>query len=225
MESKIDYPVINQSGGKSGTKSNTVQLDPAVFDTEGYTRTVHTVVVAHQNQKRAGTHSSINKGEMESSNKKPWKQKGTGRARAGTTSSPLWVGGAVAHGPKPRDYSARVNKKEKALALATVLTQKRVEGEIKIVDAINVASGKTKEFVGFLQGLGIADNESCLVIVNPGPSLVSRSAGNLSNVQVTTVDSLNVYDLLNNKFLIATAENITAIENKLCRSFTGVRGA
>jgi large subunit ribosomal protein L4 len=179
------------------------------------TQAVHDVVVAHRAAKRSGTASTKNVGEVAGSNKKPWRQKGTGRARAGSFQSPLWVGGGVVFGPKPRDFSKKVSKKTKQLALRKALSERLKAGDVVVVDDLKFESPKTKDFVGMVSKLNLTG--SMLVVsagVDKNLTLASR---NVPNVALATSDSLNTYDVLRPAKLLFTKSAFEKVESRLVK--------
>ena len=151
-------------------------------------------MVAHRAAKRAGTASTKSKGEVAGSNKKPWRQKGTGRARAGYRQSPVWRGGGVAFGPKPRDYSKKMNRKVARLAFRRAFSEKLTAGQVKVVDNLTVDEAKTKAFVAMMKALGI--ERKVLVVVDTADDKLLLAARNISGVEVVKAAEASVYQLL-----------------------------
>lgn len=179
------------------------------------TQAVHDTVVAYMANQRMGTACTKTVGEVAGSNKKPWRQKGTGRARAGSVRSPLWPGGGVVFGPKPRDYAKKLNTKTKQLALRKALSERMKAGDVQVVADFKLESPKTKNFVAVLKGLGV-DGSALVVdaIIEKNLSLASR---NIPKLVVTTADMLNTYQVLRpNKLIISKSalEKIAARLNK-----------
>jgi len=187
---------------------------PLIEDGRG-TQAVHDVVVAHRAAKRSGTASTKNVGEVAGSNKKPWRQKGTGRARAGSFQSPLWVGGGVVFGPKPRDFSKKVSKKTKQLALRKALSERLKAGDVVVVDDLKLQSPKTKDFVGVISKLDLKG--SMLVVSENTDKNLSLASRNVPNVALTTSDSLNTYDILRPAKLLFTKSAFQKIESRLAK--------
>jgi large subunit ribosomal protein L4 len=177
------------------------------------TQAVHDVVVAHRAAKRSGTASTKNVGEVAGSNKKPWRQKGTGRARAGSFRSPLWAGGGVVFGPKPRDFGKKVSKKTKQLALRKALSERIKAGDVVVVDDLKLGSPKTKEFVGVISRLELKG--STLVVSAATDKNLSMASRNVPNVALTTSDSLNTYDVLRPAKLLFTRSAFEKVESRL----------
>lgn len=185
---------------------------PMIEDGRG-TQAVHDVVVAYRAARRSGTASTKTVGEVAGTNKKPWRQKGTGRARAGSFQSPLWVGGGVVFGPKPRDFGKKVSKKTKQLALRKALSERIKAGDVVVVDDLKLESPKTKDFVGVISRLELKG--STLVVsagVDKNLSLASR---NIPNVALATSDSLNTYDVLRPAKLLFTRSAFEKVESRL----------
>lgn len=208
----VKHDIIDMKGKKVGT----IDLDPAVFAAPLKKDLVHEVVKWQRNTKRAGTHSALNRAVMEGGGKKPWKQKGTGRARAGSSNSPVWVGGAVAHGPKPRKYGSRISKRAKRQALCGVLTDKRENGQLFILDNLEVASGKTKEFTEVLKSIGLAET-TAIVITPEKQEQLWRASRNVGSVLALPVAGANVYDLVNRKAVVCTQAGLEALQARLLR--------
>jgi large subunit ribosomal protein L4 len=185
---------------------------PLVEDGKG-TQAVHDVVVAHRAAKRMGTASTKTMGEVAGSGKKPWRQKGTGRARAGSFASPLWRGGGVVFGPKPRDFGKKVSRKTKQLALRKALSERLRAGDVVLVDDLKLSSPKTKEF---LKVLGALQLSGTALIVAPGlDKNLTLASRNVSHVSVTTSESLNTYDVLRPDKLVFTRGAFEQVEARL----------
>jgi large subunit ribosomal protein L4 len=187
---------------------------PLIEDGKG-TQAVHDTVVAYQAGQRMGTACTKNAGEVAGTNKKPWRQKGTGRARAGSFQSPLWRGGGVTFGPKPRDFAKKVNARTKQLAFRKALSERLKAGDVIVVDDLKLASPKTKDFIGVMSAL---DLKGTTLIVAPGADknlmLASR---NVPDVALTTSDALNTYDLLRPDKLLFTRSAFEKIEARLAK--------
>ena len=206
----LNYKVVNSSGKEVGQ----LALDRDIFAAPINESLVHDVVVWQLAKRRRGTHSTLTKGVMEGSRKKPWKQKGSGKARAGTAQSPLWVGGAVAHGPHPRDYTTRLTKRTRRQALAAVLSQKVRDQRLVILEDFGVKEGKTKEIVKTLAN--VAAGARGVVIVAPKEAaLAERASRNLSKVLTLGVAGVNVYDLLRHDYLVCGKECVGALVARL----------
>lgn len=179
------------------------------------TQAVHDVVVAYQAAQRMGTACAKTVGEVSGSNKKPWRQKGTGRARAGSHQSPLWVGGGVVFGPRPRDYAKKVSKSTKQLALRKALTERLNAGDVIVVDDLKLEAPKTKEFVGVLNALDV--KKTALVVTDGANENLQRASRNVQNVEVTTSDFVNTYQLLRSDKLVFTRGAFERLEERLKR--------
>ena len=179
------------------------------------TQAVHDVVVAYQAAQRMGTACTKNVGEVSGSNKKPWRQKGTGRARAGSHQSPLWVGGGVVFGPKPRDFGKKVSKKTRALSLRKALSERLKAGDVVLVDDLKLASPKTKDFVSLMSTLELTG--TTLVVSTGADKNLTLAARNIENVALTTSDSLNTYDILRPDKLLFTKGAFEKVEARLAK--------
>ena len=185
---------------------------PLVEDGSG-TQAVHDVVVAYRAAQRMGTACTKTMGEVAGSGKKPWRQKGTGRARAGSFASPLWRGGGVVFGPKPRDFTKKVSRNTRQLALRKALSERIAAGDVVVVDDLKLASNKTKEFVGVLDALNL-DGTALVVAEKPDKNLLLASR-NVPNVALTTGERLNTYDVLRSDKLIFTRGAFEQVEARL----------
>ncbi|WP_312941410.1 50S ribosomal protein L4 [Oscillibacter sp.] len=198
--------VLNMSGAKVGE----VTLSDAVFGIEPNGAVVHEAVKNHLANCRQGTQSALTRAEVSGGGRKPWRQKGTGHARQGSTRSPQWTHGGIVFAPKPRDYSYVLNKKIKRLALKSVLSAKAADGEIIVVDSIKMDAIKTADFRKFLDAVK-ADGKA-MVIVPEKDDVVVKSARNLPGVSTTTATILSVYDILNAKKLVIDQTALAKIE-------------
>ena len=174
---------------------------------------VKDVVVAIRNACRAGTASTLSKGEVAGSNKKPWRQKGTGRARAGYRQSPVWRGGGVACGPKPRDYSQKINRKVQQLAFTRALSEKIAGGQTMVIDTIDLAEPKTKLLKALLAKLGL--DRSVLIVLDQHEEKVMLAARNLQKVEVVSAAEVDVYSLLLYRTLVATKAGFEALTARM----------
>lgn len=181
--------VVDQNNQKVGD----IELAPEVFEVEIQPEILNLVVRAQRAAKRSGTHATKTRGMKRGGGRKPWRQKGTGRARAGSTRSPLWRGGAVTFGPQPRDYTFKVNKKVRKLALQMALSSRVAEQKMTVLKAIDLAEVKTKAFAAIVRNLGLGKT---LIVAKDADSTLALSARNLPNVKVIEADKLNVYDVL-----------------------------
>lgn len=177
------------------------------------TQAVHDVVVAYMAAQRMGTACTKNVGEVAGTNKKPWRQKGTGRARAGSFQSPLWRGGGVVFGPKPRDFTKKISRTTKQLALRKAMTERLRAGDVLLVDDIKLGSSKTKEFVGVLNALDL--DGTALFVAHVADKNLMLATRNVPNVVLTTSDSLNTYDVLRSDKLVFTRNAFEQLEARL----------
>ena len=198
--------ILNIKGEETGS----LKLNDAVFGQEYKEALIHQVVVAHLANLRQGTKSTLTRSEVRGHAKKPWRQKGTGRARQGSTKAPQWRGGGIAFAPKPRDFSKKVNKEAKKVAFRSAISEKLATKELVVVDSIALKDGKTKEMLAVLKGLNI-DKTAIFVTANQDEMLL-RATANLQNVDVTTSGLLNVYDIVDCDKLVVTADAIKSIE-------------
>lgn len=193
-----------------GKKVSSVDLKEEIFGIEPNEAVVHSVLVNYLANQRQGTQSTKTRAEVRGGGKKPWRQKGTGRARQGSIRAPQWIKGGIALGPKPRSYKYRVNKKEKQLAIKSLLSSKVLENDLVVVDKFNFKEVKTKQMVDAMKNLKIEDK--ALVVLPANDEKVQKSARNLANVGTSSVNTINVYDLLKYKKLVLTVETIKKLE-------------
>ena len=193
----------------SGKQVGQIELSDAVFGIEPNAAVVHDVVKNHLANCRQGTQSALTRAEVSGGGRKPWKQKGTGRARQGSTRAPQWTHGGVVFAPKPRDYSYTLNKKVKRLALKSALSDKAANGNIIVVDALEMSEIKTKTMKGFLTAVGAGKSMIITPEVNEN---VVKSARNIPGVVTTTAKILSVYDIVNAKQLIIDKAALAIIE-------------
>ena len=192
-----------------GKKVSEIELNEAVFGVEVNDIVVHQALVNFLANQRQGTQSTKTRAEVRGGGIKPWKQKGTGRARQGSIRAPQWIKGGIALGPKPRDYRYTLPKKVKALAIKSVLTSKLSEGKIIIVDKIELKQIKTKDMVKVIESIKAPKS---LVVLNEKNLNVGASARNIENVKVSTVNTINVYDLLKFEKLVFEVDAIKTLE-------------
>ena len=197
--------VYNMAGEVTGE----MELNDAVFGIEPSVPSMHAVVKAHLAARRQGTQSTLTRAEVSGGGIKPWRQKGTGRARQGSTRSPQWTHGGVALGPKPRSYRVSVNKKVRRLALLSALSAKAAAGEVFVIDGLDLPAIKTKDFAAFLQKLGVTKS---LVVTGEPRENVYKSARNLPGVKTTVAGVLNVYDILNHGAFVVDKAAVAGIE-------------
>ena len=198
--------VYNMSGELVGE----IELSEAVFGITPNGSVVHDVVKNHLANLRQGTQSALTRAEVSGGGRKPWRQKGTGRARQGSTRAPQWTHGGIVFAPKPRDYSYTLNKKTRRLALKSVLSAKAAETAIVVIDEIKMASPKTKEFAAFLSAVGAEGK--CLVVTAAADQNVVKSGRNIPGCEVTFANVINVYDVLNAKKLVLDKAALQKIE-------------
>ena len=177
------------------------------------TQAVHDTVVAYRAAQRMGTACTKNVGDVAGTNKTPWRQKGTGRARAGSFQSPLWRGGGVVFGPKPRDFTKKISRTTKQLALRKAMTERLRAGDVLLVDDIKLGSSKTKEFVGVLNALDL--DGTALFVAHVADKNLMLATRNVPNVVLTTSDSLNTYDVLRSDKLVFTRNAFEQLEARL----------
>ena len=194
----------------NGKQVGEVELSEAVFGIEPNESVVHDVVKNHLANCRQGTQSALTRAEVSGGGKKPWKQKGTGHARQGSTRAPQWTHGGIVFAPKPRSYSYVLNKKVKRLAMKSALSAKAAAGEIIVIDSIKMDSIKTKDFRAFLTAVK-ADGKS-LVVTPAKDEVVVKSARNIPGVVTSMANLINVYDILNAKYLVLDKEALAVIE-------------
>ena len=197
--------VLNMAGAEGGT----VELCDSIFGIEPNQAVVHEVVKNHLANCRQGTQSALTRGEVSGGGKKPWRQKGTGHARQGSTRAPQWTHGGIVFAPKPRSYSYVLNKKVKRLALKSVLSAKAAEGAIVVVDELKMESIKTKVLKAFLAAVGVTKS---VVITAEQDEIVIKSARNIPGVVTTTAKILSVYDIVNAKQLVIDKAALATIE-------------
>ena len=197
--------VFNMEGNEVGT----MELNDAVFGVEINEHLVHLAVVRQLANKRQGTQKAKTRSEVRGGGRKPWRQKGTGHARQGSTRAPQWTGGGVVFAPVPRDYSFKLNKKEKRAALKSVLTSKVADGKFVVVDDLKLDEIKTKKFVEVLNNLKV---EKALVVLNDMDANVIASAANLPTVKTAQTNELNVFDALKYDTVVVTKAAVATIE-------------
>ena len=201
---KVDVLNIN------GQKVEELELSESIFAAEISEYAVYEVIKNHLANRRQGTQSAKTRAEVRGGGRKPWRQKGTGRARQGSTRSPQWIGGGVVFAPKPRDYSYSVNKKVRRLALKSVLTTKVNEGNLIVLDALEMNAPKTKDFIAMFSAVN-AGKKALVVTAENSPNVV-KSGRNIPGVDITFVNTLNVYDIMRHDSLIITKEAVRKTE-------------
>ena len=193
-----------------GKKVSTIELKEEIFGIEPNEAIVHSVLVNYMANQRQGTGNTKTRAEVSGGGKKPWKQKGTGRARQGSIRAPQWIKGGIALGPKPRDFRYRVNKKERRLAVKSVLSSKILENNLVVLDKIDFTEIKTKNMVKALENLKVEGKT--LIVLPEKNENVQKSARNIEGVKTSLVNTINVYDLLKYNKLILTLDSVKSIE-------------
>ncbi|HKZ57326.1 MAG TPA: 50S ribosomal protein L4 [Thermodesulfovibrionales bacterium] len=202
----IEVEIKNRNNATVGN----IKLNDKVFSVPTNGPLLHDAVVNYLANQRQGTHATKTKGLVSGGGKKPWKQKHTGRARAGSIRSPLWRGGGIVFGPQPRDYSYNLPKKAKRLALKTALSLKMSDGAITIIDGLSMDKPKTKEIIATLKNLGL-EGEKVLIITPENDKIITLSARNIPGVKVVRVSDLNSYDVLVHGRLLMTKDAVTKL--------------
>ena len=193
-----------------GKKVSTVELNEEIFGIEPNEAVVHNVLVNYLANQRQGTQSTKTRAEVRGGGRKPWRQKGTGRARQGSIRAPQWIKGGIALGPKPRSYKYRVNKKERQLAIKSLLSSKVLESNLVVVDKFELKEIKTKSVVNAMKNLKVEDK--ALIVLPSNNENVQKSARNLDGVRTASVATINVFDLLKYKKLVVTVDTVKKLE-------------
>ena len=193
-----------------GKKVNDVELKEDIFGIIPNEELVHSVIVNYLANQRQGTQSTKTRAEVRGGGKKPWRQKGTGRARQGSIRAPHWVGGGIALGPKPRSYSYKLNKKERRLAIKSCLSSKVIENELTVVDKSEFNAIKTKEVAKMLNSLKLEGKT--LILLPEKNEIIQKSARNIKGVKTLSVNTINAYDLVNYKNLVVTLDTVKRLE-------------
>ena len=193
-----------------GKKVNDVELKEDIFGIIPNEELVHSVIVNYLANQRQGTQSTKTRAEVRGGGKKPWRQKGTGRARQGSIRAPHWVGGGIALGPKPRSYSYKLNKKERRLAIKSCLSSKVIENELTVVDKFEFNEIKTKEVAKMLNNLKLKGKT--LILLPEKNEIIQKSARNIKGVKTLSVNTINAYDLVNYKNLVVTLDTVKRLE-------------
>ena len=193
-----------------GKKVKTIELKEEVFGIEPNETVVHHVLVNYLANQRQGTQSTKTRSEVSGGGRKPWRQKGTGRARQGSIRAPHWVGGGIALGPKPRSYNYTVNKKERQLAIKSLLSSKVLEKELVVVEKLPLKEIKTKEMARVLNNLKVEGK--AVILLAEKDEIVQKSARNIEGVKTLQVGTINVYDLLKHKNLVVTEDTVKKLE-------------
>ena len=198
---------------QDGSKNGDVQLNDGIFGIEPNNNVVFDAVLMQRASLRQGTHDVKNRSEVRGGGRKPWRQKGTGRARQGSIRSPQWVGGGVVFGPTPRSYSYKLPRKVRRLAIKSVLSQKVIDESLVVVDQLQFEQPKTKEFAQVLANLNV--NEKVLVVLEDDNKVTALAARNLANVTVIPAKGLNVLDVINNDKMVITQGALSQVEEVL----------
>lgn len=198
----------------AGKDQGELEVKFALIENGKGTQAVHDAVTAYRAAQRSGTACTKTAGEVAGTNKKPWRQKGTGRARAGSFQSPLWVGGGVVFGPKPRDFSKKISKKTRALALRKALSERLKAGDVVVVDDLNLASAKTKDFVKVINALDLMGT-TLIVSTGENDKNLTLASRNIVGVTMTTGAELNTYDVLRPDKLLFTKSAFEQVEARL----------
>ena len=192
-----------------GKEVETMELDDAVFGVEVNEHLVHMAVVQQLANNRQGTQKAKTRSEVRGGGRKPWRQKGTGHARQGSTRAPQWTGGGVVFAPTPRDYSFKLNKKEKRAALKSALSSRVAENKFVVVDELKFDAIKTKDFAKVMSNLGV---EKALVVINDNDTNVVMSAQNIPTVKTASISTINVYDILKYNTVVVTKDAVNTIQ-------------
>lgn len=196
---KITVPYYD----KDGKRLKGLELPADAFGGEIRQEVLFDTILMYEANKRLGTSNTLTRGQVSGNNRKPWRQKGTGRARAGTNKSPIWRGGGIIFGPHPRDYSSKVLKKQKKLALKSALLSKFLDREVRVIDDFPMDKPKTKQMNALLQAMGVS-NSSCLVGLTQFNENIFKSLRNIEKKAVQEIRNFNAYDLLKNQYLVLT---------------------
>ncbi len=205
----MKVPVYNMGREKIAT----IELNKDIFEGEVKKNLLHQAQVAHQKNCRQGTASTKRRGEVSGGGRKPWSQKGTGRARVGSIRSPLWVGGGVTFGPKPRSFEYRLPRKVKKIALKSSLREKLKKQSLLILNKVEVKEGKTKEMAKFLDAFSIQGK--CLLIVDKWDEKVRRSSSNLKKFALSLASIVSAYDILSHPYVFLTKDSLSILEGRL----------
>lgn len=198
---------------QDGTSAGEVSLKDELFGIEPNNNIVFDVVTNQQASLRQGTHAVKNRSAVRGGGRKPWRQKGTGRARAGSSRSPIWRGGGVVFGPTPRSYSYKTPRKSRRIAIKSVLSQKVLDNELVVVDALSLETPKTKEFKAILGNLNV--DKKALVVLENTNEIVFKSARNIPNVKVVSADNVSVLDVISYDYLLITQTALEELEGAL----------
>jgi large subunit ribosomal protein L4 len=208
----MEFEVVTLQGVSSGK----IDLPDNVFGVSANEHVLYEAVRSYLTNQRQGTRSVKTRSEVKASGRKPWRQKGLGRARSGTAASPIWVGGGIAHGPKPYDYEWRLPKKTRRLAVRAALSIKARDGDLRIVESLGVSEPKTKRAVELMKSLGIADKK-CLFVLPAKKDDMVRATNNLPGARTALARDLNAYDILDSDTVIIDKEAVAQIVEVLGR--------
>lgn len=203
--------VIDVKGNQTGS----LEVRDEIFARDPNVHCVRQALLAYEANQRQGTHSTKTRGMVSGGGRKPWRQKGTGRARQGSIRAPQWRGGAIIFGPQPRDYNQKINKKVKRAALISALSDLRRQNRIKVVESLVLEEMKTKAFLAILKGIGVSDLKRVLVVTSGSDERILRSARNLPNVLVIPANNINIYCLLTCDALVTTPDAIKQLEEAI----------
>lgn len=204
----VDMSVHSVEGEKIGE----IKLKEDMFNAKINKHIVHQIVKRYLAEKRRGTASVKGRSDVSGGGKKPWKQKGTGRARAGTTRSPLWTGGGVVFGPKNRDYGYTIPRKMRLVALKSVLSDKVKNDNLIVLDKIEIENGKTRDITNIFDKLKIEPEKKIIIVIEKDDEKIKRAVNNLQNAMVITANKLNTYDLVNYQKMLVTKDALKIIE-------------
>jgi large subunit ribosomal protein L4 len=202
----MEFDVLNASGQTSGK----IDLPDSVFNVKAKKHLMYESVKFYLANQRLGTAKAKTRTEVKASGRKPWKQKGLGRARAGTAASPVWVGGGVAHGPRPRDFSYALPKKARRSATRSALSEKAREGGVRIVEGLAVAEPKTKQAMELMKSVGVVDTK-CLFVLGAKDDVLARATRNIPGVRTTLAKDLNAYDVVSCDTLVIDKDAVGAL--------------
>ena len=194
----------------TGAKVSELELNESIFAIEPNMSAMHIAVVNYLANQRQGTQSTLTRAEVSGGGKKPWRQKGTGRARQGSTRAPQWYHGGISHGPKPRTYRFTINKKVKKLAMKSALSAKAADNELVVLDALKLDAIKTKEIVKVLAA--VKAGKKALIVLPEKDDVIYRSARNIAGVKVDLVNTVNVYDIINSDTVVILKDAVAKIE-------------
>lgn len=193
-----------------GTVTGSIELSDAIFGIEPNQDVLNRAILNYLANQRQGTHSTLSRSEVRGGGRKPYRQKGTGRARQGTTNAPHYVGGGIAFGPKPRDYSYRLPRKMKRLAMKSALSAKLAEGNLVVVDSLDLPEIKTKSMTAILKNLGV--EKTALLVTSVPDEKVSRSSRNIRGIKTALVNTINVFDILKFEKFVVTREAVLKVQ-------------